>query len=352
MIKVSVVVPIYNAEQYLSRCLESLVNQTLSDIEIILVDDGSTDSSSLICDAFKEKHANIKAVHKANGGVAKARNDGLKLATGEYVIFVDSDDEVPCDAYQNMYEEAIRSNADIVVGDVYQVIGTDKKYCHFYKDRFVSSDADFKIQLIKADFYRNYCPCPYNGKVAFGYGGPWNKLVKMELITQNGIEFDPSVKGIFDDIIYTAYILDAAGTISYISNPVYTYYINEESITHGYKENILEINNAIFDSWMSFLKKSGKNEELLPAFYANVLRRFADSVERYFYYQIAMLKNKGAYREMRDVMHCYPYKNISEKVEYKKLSAYHKTLFWALKVNSPRLVYIFFTARRLAKSLL
>src|SRR5207253_2318057 len=108
MPNVSIIVPVYNNEKYLSECLDSLINQTLKDIEIILVNDGSNDNSLLICYEFGKIDGRIKVIDKPNGGVSSARNTGLKLASGKYVGFVDSDDWIESDMYEKMYSAAER----------------------------------------------------------------------------------------------------------------------------------------------------------------------------------------------------------------------------------------------------
>ena len=105
MVKFSIVVPIYNVEKYIGELIESLQKQTLKDIEIILVDDGSPDNSGKICDDYAAGDDRITVIHKKNAGVSAARNDGLAIATGEYIMFCDSDDWLPLDALQKLYEE-------------------------------------------------------------------------------------------------------------------------------------------------------------------------------------------------------------------------------------------------------
>ena len=104
MIKVSIIVPLYNVEPYLGRCMKSLLNQTIKGIEIIMVDDDSPDRCPQMCEDYKDKYPNIKVVHKKNGGLGFARNSGLEVAEGEYVAFIDSDDFVDTDMFQNLYE--------------------------------------------------------------------------------------------------------------------------------------------------------------------------------------------------------------------------------------------------------
>ena len=101
--KVSVVIPVYKVEQYLRRCVDSVLAQTLSDLEIILVDDGSPDHCPEICDEYASKHENIRVIHKPNGGLASARNAGMKVATGQYLFFLDSDDWLDADGLEQLY---------------------------------------------------------------------------------------------------------------------------------------------------------------------------------------------------------------------------------------------------------
>lgn len=117
MSAISIIVPIYNQEKYLAQCVESLFSQTLKDIEIILVDDGSTDKSAKLCDDLKRKDSRICVIHKENGGLSDARNAGIKVAKGGYIAFLDSDDYVRCDMYEKLYKEAQKSNADVVICD-------------------------------------------------------------------------------------------------------------------------------------------------------------------------------------------------------------------------------------------
>lgn len=115
MFKISVIVPIYNVEKYLKQCIDSLLNQTLKDIEIVLVDDGTKDNSGKIADEYKSKFDNIKVIHQENGGLGPARNTGIDNATGEYIAFVDGDDWVQSDMYEKLYKIAKKTDCDIVV---------------------------------------------------------------------------------------------------------------------------------------------------------------------------------------------------------------------------------------------
>ena len=118
MVKVSVIVPAYNVEGYINDCLESLVNQTLKEIEIIVVNDGSTDRTSEIISKFSAKDSRMKIINQENQGLSAARNNGMQQATGEYIGFVDSDDYIDLDFYEKLYEAAKTNDADISVASI------------------------------------------------------------------------------------------------------------------------------------------------------------------------------------------------------------------------------------------
>ena len=117
--RISVIVPIYNTKEYLSRCIDSICGQTYGNLEIILVDDGSTDGSSLVCDDYCRKDNRIQVIHKENGGSTAARNAGIAIAKGEYIGFVDSDDWIETDMYECLHNGCVNNDADICVGRQY-----------------------------------------------------------------------------------------------------------------------------------------------------------------------------------------------------------------------------------------
>lgn len=348
----SVVVPCYKVEQYLPKCIESLCNQTLKNIEIILVDDGSPDNSGKICDEWAVKDSRIKVIHKQNGGVSAARNDGLKIAQGDYILFCDSDDWMDAGALESLYASGIKNHADIVIGDVSQVFGEKIVPAHFYEKEFVESDRHFIDELIKADFCKKYCPIPYNGKPAFGYGGPWNKAVRRNFLIENGIEFDVRVKGIFDDIIYTAYILANAKKVAYIQKNVYYYRILSNSITHSFKANLLEINNAIFNCWNEFLLKYGEDGRFDEAYAANVIRRLKSTLGLYYFNSMNPMGLREQFKDIKRLISKEPYSTAIKTANSKKLLHRYDELVWrSAKANSPLGMYLSYQLFVLAKKL-
>lgn len=328
MVKVSIVVPCYKVEQYLPELVDSLLAQTLREIEIILVDDGSPDRTGAICDEYAAKDARIRVIHKPNGGVAAARNDGLDAATGEWIVFCDSDDYLETDALEKLVRAGEEAQADVVFGDVNLVFDQRIKPAVFYKNEFVTGDRQTIDKLIAADFYKYYCFDPAEGGAAFGYGGPWNKLVRRQLLLDNGIRFELRVKGIFDDLIYTAYIFGAANRVAYVHVPVYNYRQLDSSITHTYKDNLLEINQEIFGAWQDFMDRYGSDGRFLKPYYANVLRRLKATLGLYFFNK----KNENSFRQqckqLKALLATEPYATAIRELDSEKLRYKYDLLLW------------------------
>lgn len=221
MAKVSVIVPVYNVEKYLKRCLDSLVNQTLDDCEIIVVNDGSPDGSQRIIDDYQRKYPEkIRAYKKENGGLSDARNYGLERASGEYVGFVDSDDYVNTTMYEKLWNKAVSEDADIVVCPYYRITGRD-----------VMQSAD-KGHM--GEFGAPLSQCP--GILEHGKPYAWNKLYRRSLFTESGIQFPKGY--IFEDIPTVYPLMTQARRISKVNEELY-YYVDERegSITNTYNSS-------------------------------------------------------------------------------------------------------------------
>lgn len=220
---VSIIVPVYNVERYLKRCLDSLISQTLQNIEIIVVNDGSPDNSQEIIDAYISQYDCIKAYVKENGGQSDARNYGLARATGEYIAFVDSDDYVDKNMYEVMYRKAKESNYDVVVCDFEEIYESYVRCC---SSRVLNDLQDRK--QVKAQM------CDM-------YPAPWNKIYKRELIMK-GMEFK---KGVWaEDVEWMYRLLPYVETIGVIKEAFYKYVQREGSVS---RSNDLRIFDYIYN---------------------------------------------------------------------------------------------------------
>ncbi len=327
MPRISIIIPCYNVDKYLEKCLDSLIGQTLQDIEIIPVDDGSPDTSGEICDRYAAKDSRIKPIHKANGGVSAARNDGLSAATGEYVFFCDGDDWMPKDACELLWNEAERSGADVVFGDILRSWEDREEYMRLFAKPFRTEEAQLIRELIRTTFYYTYCPMvPLEDPADGCYGGPWNKIVRRSLLTEHNISFDLRVKGIYDDVLYSAYVLAEAKTVAYIGKPVYNYRQVATSMTRVFKKNILQINEMIFTCWQEFLQRYDPQGEWRAAYYGNVMRRLDHAVQVYFLTEANPAPKQAKRRELARLIRTEPYRSAACGVERSKLDRRHRVL--------------------------
>lgn len=213
---VTVIVPVYNVENYLEFCVDSLINQTLRDIEIILVDDGSPDSSGEICDILAASDERITVIHKKNGGLSSARNSGISIARGEYIGFVDSDDWVEPDMFELLYNAAKKNDADIADCDMIEV--SERRFLKFENvneahvlDKNQALDIFFRITKTNI----NYCVC--------------DKIFRRDLFDK--VLFTEGI--IFEDIDFNYRILIHAERIAILDSVKYYYYKNPLGISRN-----------------------------------------------------------------------------------------------------------------------
>lgn len=209
---ISVIVPIYNVEKYLARCVDSIVNQTYKNLEIILVDDGSPDRCPQMCDDYAEKNSRIKVVHKKNGGLSDARNAGIAVATGEYISFIDSDDYVSDDFFECLLDVMNKENSDIAECSVVKLY-EDNRFDEFSDDLSVKTyDTQDAMSALIAEN-------PFHQHV-------WNKLYKTELVR----DIPYAVGKLNEDEFWTYQVFGRANKVSKLNKTMYYYFQRNSSI--------------------------------------------------------------------------------------------------------------------------
>lgn len=247
---ITVIVPIYNVKKYLSNCVESLIGQTYNNLEIILVNDGSTDNSGKIIDKYAQKDKRIKVIHKQNGGVSSARNEGLKIATGDYITFVDSDDFINIKTYEILYNLLKKYNSDIVMCEAVKVYENDegkiiapKLKIHNIKEEVINSCKAIKLMIMDGNVGNFAC----------------TKLFKKELF-QN-ILF-PEGK-VYEDAGTIYKVVHNANKIVYTNQKLYNYFYGRVgAITSSFSEKkILDSLEAYYGQYTFILKNYPEIEE-------------------------------------------------------------------------------------------
>lgn len=250
--KVSVIVPVYNVERYLKRCVESLLEQTLKEIEIILVDDESPDKSPIICDSYAKVYENVVVIHKQNAGLGMARNSGLKVARGEYVAFVDSDDYVENDMYEVLYNHAIGNMADIVIsgGFISEGAYRTQKVCKEIEHEIVYKGEEVKILALKMTGALPEHKLDYEHAMSVCKG-----IYKRDMITSNEVSFFSEREMISEDLLFHYDIVQYARKVIVIPKCFYHYCLNNESLTKKYHKDRFQRNVSFYKYIVEILEK-------------------------------------------------------------------------------------------------
>ena len=270
--KVSIVIPVYNVEKYIERCLKSILNQTLDSIEVIVIDDGSTDNSGKICDEFSSKYKNIKTIHKKNEGVSSARNLGITLAKGEYIGFVDPDDFIHINMYKVLYENAKKVNSDIAVCSVNEIRGNEI---------FTEDNTGKFIKYSKSEAISGY----FNDRYPFNHNYLCNKLFRKKLF--DNVRLNEKIAYQEDSEIMIK-LLNASDSIAYIGKPLYNYDLREGSLSSG---KISKRKITAERAFYSIYEYTGYN---ICEYKSKALLKYIGLV---FNIVIEIIKNYGEYKE-------------------------------------------------------
>lgn len=258
--KVTVIIPIYNAEQYLSRCIESIVNQSYKNLEIILINDGSIDRTSEICDTYLKEDKRIKLIKKENAGQSQGRNDGISLATGDYIAFVDADDYLETEAIETLIQYTNDGEYDIVSG-LYNIV----------KDNEISPvNASWSSGEINKYGNRELRTRFNLYKASSSFGYVWNKLYKRSFIVSNKLNFDDIRKLYMEDTLFNLKATIYSPKWFLINKHLYNYCIYENSTSHKKDDEITDKIINLIDEYIGFLVENEAVDEninlIMPLF--------------------------------------------------------------------------------------
>ena len=296
---VSIIVPVYNVEKYLVRCLDSLIRQTYSNLEIIIIDDGSFDSSGSICDQYVAKDDRIRVVHKENSGVGFARNSGLDICSGDFVMFVDSDDFISEDAVKVLYNRIMIDDSDIAAGkhvDFFEDGRENDSFCSWMQDE-VMKTRDVLLSMNKSQFI----------PVA-----PWGKLYKSEIFKEiRYCGFDCG-----EDLMLYPQILDKCKKVSVVNKTIYYYFQRNNSLYH--KQSKKGQINCI-EAAINFSKYLGQKrlEQVASTWYLSAINMIyklkdrkmgVDMLRKYYDWPMEkrLLKGRGLKQRVKRCILCIP----------------------------------------------
>lgn len=281
MDKISVIVPIYNVEPYIRQCLDSIVNQTYQNLEIILVDDGSPDNCGVICDEYAEKDGRIIVIHKKNGGLSAARNDGIEQASGDWIAFVDSDDWCELDYYEKLIKAVDGCKADVVCAGGYYLEYSERnrKMHTFFREQQLSDRRSIELLMEKV-----LAPVQYKGqKKSVAYGYPWDKLYRFSFIRECGILFDVDINA-WEDLWFNFQCFNASKAVVVCTFIGYHYRQMITSITTGFNPNKPKIMCDVISKMYFYMNQHGLKDKMLLPLEVSVISAIATTLNCYYFH--------------------------------------------------------------------
>ena len=329
---ITIIIPIYNCEKFIDRCLNSIINQTYKNIEIILINDGSTDNSMQIIDKYKEKDNRIKVIDKKNEGVSASRNIGIELSNGEYITFVDADDWLELDAIEKMYNTIVAHNVDVVRANYFinknttENISIGKMYDLSNK---VIKNYDFKDVKMLEYFLLAKNSIPNLVMLL---------LIKKEILKINNIKFDINLY-MMEDVYFYLNLFLHIESIYYMDIPVYHYYQNLDSATKSTKKydknikGIIEVNEKIRELLLKNNIFSLSNISKLNANHLKI-------ITNYFYFLI-----RDKVENNKEIINKYIYldefQTILKDADISDLPLKNKIMIYLIKHNKIKMLFIF-----------
>lgn len=322
-VKVSVIIPIYNTEKYLKRCIDSVLNQSLKELEIILVNDGSTDSSNEICLEYSRKYKNIKYLNKSNTGCSDSRNIGIRMATGEYIAFLDSDDYIKKDMYENLYNKAYTENMDIVMcGVLYHYLSEGRK-CSYSPKNIDNFKEYFKHSIL----------------IAF----PSNKIFRREFILKNEILF-PLNTHQGEDLVFCFKSLSFTDRVGYINKDYYQYQLHGNNSVYNLekKKELIISFNEMYNFLNTCSNTKIAKKELFRMFY-NLLDQH---VIKGLFVRILNpdLISKSDYQKYSNI-----YLEEIKRIEYLRFKEKYLAFYYKNLVDIIRKLNLFFILRKIRR---
>lgn len=267
--KISIIIPVYNVEPYIRKCLDSVINQSYTNLEIICIDDGSTDNSSKICYEYAEKDSRIKIFHTANNGASYARNLGINNSTGLYIGFIDSDDWIEPNMYEVLYTKI--KNYDVTFSIISYYRNTDKESV------VMANRENIPVKTLNQQELLMYS-ADLDNYISFGHV-IWNKLYTAEYVKKNNLTFNPNLRTAMDMLFSYEFILaDSSCTGVYCDKSLYHYYQRGDSISTTLTQKYKILRLRVCDSCIEMLKKNKYTDisKYLKRFYCYTASRYVE----------------------------------------------------------------------------
>lgn len=291
---ISIIVPVYKVEKYLEKCIQSIINQTYNNLQIILVDDGSPDNCGKICDKYAQKDNRIEVIHKTNGGLSDARNVGISKAKGKYIGFVDSDDYIEKSMYEDLYNLMEEKQSDVCICNFYNVVGNNKVLKNPNNGIQEYNKIDILREILVDSKIQSYA---------------WNKLYKKELF--DNIKYPVGKK--YEDIGTTFYILEKCNKIIVTGTPEYYYLNRDDSIVNNVNEKTITDYIELITERYDYIEKNLKELDQYNKYYLTktLITAYNDIVNLKNIENETRKKFNDLYEKVKKIIECHEVEFIS-----------------------------------------
>ncbi|WP_088012483.1 glycosyltransferase family 2 protein [Gottfriedia acidiceleris] len=328
---ISVIIPVYNVEKYISTCLDSVLAQSMIDFEVLLINDGSTDRSAVICDKYSNKDKRVKVYHKENSGPSSARNLGIKKASGEYIMFIDADDYIDQDTFRIVNFEAEKFGADIVVFPIFEKKGEVIQIYNIAESYF--DDEESKKGFLKEVWLKS-------GLLA----SPVNKIYKAEVIKNNNILFNEDFC-IAEDYLFNMEYIDAARKGCSIKTPLYYYVRHNDSISTKVFYNKFDIALAVYRESLGLLSKYSIKE---VEYINKIHTEFATGLIRAMYEATRRGYKRNFFKKLKEIKKCMTSKETrSLFTGTLDFSTFNNFVIFCLRYKQSFIFYLVFKLKNL-----
>lgn len=310
---ISVIVPIYNVEDYVDKCINSLLNQSDSDYEIILVNDGSTDSSADIMDKYNSVY-NIKIIHQENSGVSVARNVGINESTGDWITFVDGDDFVEPNFISSLQRIITNNYCDMVVFNYKAFFNEDNVFnCRmlpYSRNRYISEEKSFYQKRMISQYYLGG-----DRKTIVSSGTTWCKLIKKDIIVNNSIKFKPGLIRA-QDTVFWLNATEKVDEIFFLNENLYNYRLSNNSISSGkkYLSDSVEKFNILIKEYRRFIEDNNKDNTYLDALNLRYIQVIMWNIDHNFFNKKNNHKLHSKIKQLNDFIDKIDYQNAIRNV--------------------------------------
>ena len=317
MVKVSIIVPVYNVGEYLRPCVESLLSQTMKEIEIILVDDGSKDDSPAICDEYKERDQRVVVIHQKNQGVSVARNCGIEVSKGKWITFVDGDDWADPQLCEKTVSFAEGTDSDVLIFSYYTSY-SNKEVRSKLIDLSNGDVTDQKDLIIKKTISQYYGGNVANNGVSTGT--TWGKLIRKSEIEENGLSFRPGLTRAQDTVFWLRGF-ECAKKISFLDEPLYHYRITDTSVCSGtkYLPECEKPFGMLLDEYKRFIVEYSKDEDYQDALNLRTIQVLSWHVKHKYFHENYKGSVSQKVNDFRQLCKKQYYKNAISEVNVSRL---------------------------------